>query len=119
MNVSPGTEQFYRVKLGRFLSEVNPDEATRQDIEAFLLQFKNPGNRHAYYRAIRTFYNWREETFNLPSPMGKIKAPRLGKPILPSLNSEQVNDLINRIDSVRDMATSELKILTVRDRPSE
>ncbi len=104
MEVSPGTEQFYRIKLGRFLSEVNADKATRQDIETFLLQFDNPGNRHAYYRAIRTFYNWREETFDRSSPMGKIKAPRLGKLILPSLNREQVDDLLNRVDNVRDKA---------------
>jgi len=104
MEVSPGTEQFYRIKLGRFLSEVNADKATRQDIETFLLQFDNPGNRHAYYRAIRTFYNWREETFDLPNPMGKIKAPRLSKLILPSLNREQVSDLLNRVDNVRNKA---------------
>ena len=104
MEVSLGTEQFYRIKLGRFLSEVNADKATRQDIETFLLQFDNPGNRHAYYRAIRTFYNWREETFDLPSPMRKIKAPRLGKLILPSLNREQVDGLLNRVNNVRDKA---------------
>jgi len=104
MEVSPGTEQFYRIKLGRFLSEVNADKAQRQDIETFLLQFENPGNRHAYYRAIKTFYNWREETFDLPSPMAKIKAPRLGKLILPSLTREQVADLLNRVDNVRNKA---------------
>ena len=75
MEVSPGTEQFYRIKLGRFLGEVNAATAQRQDIKLFLLQFGNAGNRHAYYRAIKTFYNWREETFDLPSPMQKIKAP--------------------------------------------
>jgi len=73
MEVTAGTEQFYRIKLGRFLSEVNADKAQRQDIETFLLQFENAGNRHAYYRAIKTFYNWREETFGLPSPMQKSK----------------------------------------------
>jgi len=104
MQVSPGTTQFYRIKLGRFLSEVNIDKATRQDIETFLLQFDNPGNRHAYYRAIKTFYNWREETFNLPSPMEKVKAPRLGKLILPSLNREQVDYLLNAVNNVRDKA---------------
>ena len=104
MRVSLGTQQFYSIKLGRFLSEVNADKATRQDIETFLLQFDNPGNRHAYYRAVRTFYNWREETFDLPSPMGKIKAPRLGKLILPSLNREQVDYLLNVVDNVRDKA---------------
>jgi len=104
MEVSSGTEQFYRIKLGRFLSEVNVDKATRQDIEIFLLQFDNPGNRHAYYRAIKTFYNWREETFGLPSPMKYVRAPRLGKLILPSLNREQVNYLLNIVNNVRDKA---------------
>ena len=104
MEVSPGTEQFYRIKLGRFLNEVNADTARRQDIERFLLQFSNPGNRHAYYRAIKTFYNWREETFDLPSPMQNIKAPRLGKLILPSLTREQVHSLLEAARSERDKA---------------
>ena len=104
MQVSPGTEQFYRIKLGRFFHEVNVDKATKQDIEIFLLQFGNPGNRNAYYRAIKTFYNWREETFDLPSPMDKIKAPRLVKLILPSLNREQVDYLLNVVNNVRDKA---------------
>jgi integrase len=104
MEVTPGTEQFYRIKLGRFLSEVNVDTAQRQDIELFLLKFGNAGNRHAYYRAIRAFYNWREETFDLPSPMKKLKAPRLSKLILPSLTREQVSYLIDRVDHVRDKA---------------
>ena len=102
MEVSPGTEQFYRIKLSRFLAEVNADAAQRQDIELFLLQFSNPGNRHAYYRAIKTFYNWREETFGLPSPMKYVRAPRLGKLILPSLNQEQVTLLLNNVGNVRD-----------------
>jgi len=104
MEVSPGTEQFYRTKLGRFLDEVNVDTAQRQDIELFLLQFGNAGNRHAYYRAIKTFYNWREETFDLPSPMKRLRAPRLGKLILPSLTREQVSYLIDKVDNARDKA---------------
>jgi integrase len=104
MGVSPGTEQFYRTKLGRFLGEVNADKARRQDIELFLLKFGNAGNRHAYYRAIKTFYNWREETFELPSPMKRLKAPRLSKLILPSLTREQVSELLDKADSVRDRA---------------
>ena len=104
MEVSPGTEQFYRIKLGRFLDEVNVDTAQRQDIELFLLQFSNPGNRHAYYRAIKTFYNWREETFDLPNPMKKVRAPRLSKLILPTLTREQVYILLDRVENVRDKA---------------
>jgi len=104
MEVSLGTEQFYRIKLGRFLNEVNVETTQRQDIETFLLQFSNPGNRHAYYRAIKTFYNWREEVFDLPSPMKKIKAPRLAKLILPSLSADQVSILLDKVDNARDKA---------------
>jgi len=104
MEVSPGTLSFYRVKLGRFLSELDVDTAKRQDIEAFLLQFKNPGNRHAYYRAVKTFYNWRAETFGLPSPMKHIKAPKLSKLILPSLTRDEVLKLLEATKCVRDKA---------------
>jgi integrase len=104
MEVSPGTLSFYRVKLGRFLSGLDVDTARRQDIEAFLLQFRNPGNRHAYYRAVKTFYNWRAETFGLPSPMKHMRAPRLGKLVLPSLTREQVLTLLGVVDNVRDKA---------------
>jgi integrase len=104
MEISPGTLSFYRVKLSRFLSGLDADTAQRQDIEAFLLQFKNPGNRHAYYRAVKTFYNWRAETFGLLSPMKHMRAPRLGKLILPSLTREQVLTLLDVVDNVRDKA---------------
>jgi len=104
MEVTPGTLSFYRTKLGRFLSELDVDKAQRQDIEAFLIQFKNPGNRHAYYRAIKTFYNWRAEMFGLPSSMKHMRAPRLAKLILPSLTREQVLTLIDTLDNVRDKA---------------
>jgi len=104
MEVTAQTMDFYHTKLGRFLREVNADKATRQDIELFLLQFKTPGNRHAYHRAIKTFYNWREEIYDIPSPVKKLKAPRLGKPILPALTAEQVSFLIHTVENVRDKA---------------
>lgn len=102
--VTPSSLHYYRTKLGRFLSELNADTAEREDIEKFLLQFNNPGNRHAYYRVIRTFYNWREQYFDLPSPMKHIKAPRLPKLILPSLTREQVLILIDVADITRNKA---------------
>ncbi len=108
MGVSPSTLQFYNVKLGRFLRELDSDTARRQDIEAYLLQFKNPGNRHAYYRAIKTFYNWREETFGLPSPMRHMKAPKLPKLILPSRTREEVLILIDKAHCDRDKSVISL-----------
>jgi len=104
IEVTEQTLEYYQAKLGRFLREVNADKANRQDIETFLLQFENPGNRHAYHRVIKTFYNWREEIYDLPSPVKKLKAPRLGKPILPALTADQVSFLINTVEKVRDKA---------------
>ena len=79
-------------------------DCTCQDIELFLIQFRNSGNRHAYFRAIRTFYNWLEQNFDLPSPMKHMKAPRLPRLIMPSLDRGQVLNLIDRVDSSRDKA---------------
>lgn len=104
MHVSPGTLQFYRSKLGRFLSELDPDVTRREDIEAYLLRYKNPGNRHANYRAIRTFYNWREEVFGFLSPMKHMKAPKVPKLILPSCSREEVLRLIDEAHCDRDKA---------------
>jgi len=98
------TLRFYKVKLGKFLSEVNIDKARQQDIEKFLLQFNTPGNRHAYFRAIRTLYKWREQVFDLSNPMKYMKAPKMGKLILPSLNQDHVLTLIQEVHNIRDKA---------------
>ena len=79
MEVSGGTMGFYRVKLGRFLREVDPDRATLAEVEDFLIQFANSGNRHAYYRVIRTFFRWRQNNFALESPIRHLRAPKMGK----------------------------------------
>jgi hypothetical protein len=40
----------------RFISKsLDLSSATRQDIERFLIQFKNPGNRHGYFRIMRAY----------------------------------------------------------------
>jgi integrase len=104
IEVAPGTITFYKVKLRRFLIDVDVDAAKEQDIECFLVQFSNPGNRHAYYRAVKTFYNWRERSFGLPSPMKNMRAPRLAKLILPSLDREEVLILIEHAQNIRDKA---------------
>jgi len=92
------------VKLGRFLSEVNPDKAKQPNIEKFLLQFRNPGNRQRYYQVIKTFYIWREQTFGFHNPIRNMPAPKVGKLILPSLTQEQVKYLLEVVGNVRDRA---------------
>ncbi|MFW9835497.1 MAG: tyrosine-type recombinase/integrase, partial [Candidatus Thorarchaeota archaeon] len=102
--VSPTTVRFYKVKLGRFLEEVDPDKAKQQQIEKFLLQFPNPGNRHGYYQVIKTFYIWREQNLGLSNIVKHMPAPKMDKLILPSLTAEQVKSLIDTIESIRGKA---------------
>ena len=102
--VSPNTIRYYKVKLGRFISDINYTKAKQHQIERFLLQFNNPGNRHGYYQAIKTFYIWLEQIYGLSNPTKHLPAPKVGKLILPSLDEEQVRLLIDTVDSVRDKA---------------
>jgi integrase/recombinase XerD len=102
--VSPSTIRFYETKLGRFLVDLNPDKVNQSQIEKFLLQFPNPGNRHGYYQVIRTFYIWRERMFNLTNPVKNMLAPKIGKLILPSLSNEEVYKLLSVVDNTRDKA---------------
>lgn len=102
--MSPTTIRFYRVKLGRFLREVNPDTAQQQHIERFLLRFDNPGNRRGYFQVIRTFYIWRERIHGLPNPIKHMPAPKVGRLILPSLTQEQVKILLANTDNLRSRA---------------
>ena len=104
IEVSPTTLKFYNSKLGNFIDSVNLDRANQQQIEQFLLKFTNTGNRHTYYRALKTFYLWREQTFSLPNPMRLLKAPRLGKLIMPSLTREEITTLFDKANCSRDKA---------------
>ena len=103
-HVSPTTLRFYRVKLGRFLEEVNPDTAQQNHIERFLLQFPNSGNRHGYYQVVKTFFIWREQVFGFPNPIKHMPAPKVDRLILPSLTQEQVKTLLVNSDNIRDKA---------------
>jgi integrase/recombinase XerC len=60
--------------------------------------------RHCSYRVLRTFYRWLENQYGLPNPMANLRAPILGKPILPSLTRVQIQYLLDSADCVRDRA---------------
>ena len=108
MGVSPKTLQFYKERLSAFISQVDYIKASRQDIQRFLNSI--PPNqyglstRHATYRAVSTFYRWLSEEHNIPNPIVGLPAPILSKPILPSLQQEQVIYLVEQVENVRDKA---------------
>ncbi len=108
IGVSIETKKTYTVILSRFAADVDYVKADKQQIQRFLNTIqpnKNGlGTRHVYFRTIRTFYHWLELEYNINNPMIGLKAPILGKPILPALEKEQVLSLIDSADNVRSKA---------------
>jgi len=101
MGVSPKTLSYYKYRLSKFIREVDYLRATRKDIEHHLNTI--PPNkygiatRHASFRTIKTFYLWLNTKYNLPNPIDGMASPILGKPILPSLDENQVLSLLMRL----------------------
>jgi site-specific recombinase XerD len=84
---------------------------TGQDISQFLNNLPcSNGGKHAYYRALKAFYNWLyspRSGYGLNpqnNPMLGVDPPKVEKRILPSLTSDQVDILIETASCVRDKA---------------
>jgi len=108
--LSPCSIEFYNGCL-RLASPIIGLQVRGQDIAHFLdnLGCSN-GGKHAYYRALRAFYNWlysRKSGYNLNSqdnPILAIEAPKVEKVILPSLTPEQLDYLMEQAETIRDKA---------------
>jgi site-specific recombinase XerC len=88
---------------------------TGQEIKQFIdTRQCGSGGKHAYYRALRTFYNWLyspKSGYGLNpqhNPILIVDPPKVGKRILPSLTPEQIVSLIDKCESVRDKAVISL-----------
>jgi integrase/recombinase XerD len=95
VNFGAGVNFFFdgvsRAKIERHLNSIPPNG-------------RGLGTRHAEYRALRAFYNWLAAEYEVDNPMRNISAPILSKVILPSLTREQVEALIQAVESARDKA---------------
>ena len=108
--LSPQTIEFYKCYLNLAGPAVG-NGVKGQDIMVFLgsLHCSN-GGKHAYYRALRAFYNWLyspKSGYDVnphDNPMLVVESPKVAKKILPSLTTQQVEYLIEKADCVRDKA---------------
>jgi site-specific recombinase XerD len=109
--LSPGTiDGFYRKYLSKAVPVLGLTPATKA-VNSFLSSLAcSPGGKHAYFRALRAFYNWLyspRSGFDMKgkeNPMRWVDAPKVPKLILPSLSKEQVEFLISKVSSARDKA---------------
>ena len=84
---------------------------TGQDIARFLDSLQcSGGGKHAYYRALRAFYNWLyspKSGYRLnpqENPVLAVDTPKVEKRILPSLTPQELDYLIDEVECVRDKA---------------
>jgi integrase/recombinase XerD len=108
MGVSPRTLGFYNERLTKFTAQVDCLKASRHDIERFLNSIPSNhyglGTRHATFSALKTFYRWLKVEHNLKNPLEGMAAPILGKPMMPSLAKDQVEELLQSAGNPRDKA---------------
>jgi len=105
---SKPTLRFYRILLQRYSGAIDYLKANSRTIERFLNDIPESNNnlctRHAYYRTLRAFYNWIQAEYSIDNPMKGVRAPILSKVMLPALTADQVKQLIDGAESVRDKA---------------
>ncbi len=108
--LSPSTLQFYHCYLSHAIRVIGLD-IKAEDINRFIgsLHCSN-GGRHAYFRALRAFYDWVYSARSgygcnpQDNPMLLVDAPKVERQILPSLTKQQVSYLIDYVDELRDKA---------------
>ena len=108
--LSPRTIEFYECYLNR-ASHVIGLHVKGQDLAQFLDSLQcSGGGKHAYYRALRAFYNWLYSAKSgmrlnpQDNPILIVESPKVEKRILSSLTTEQLDYLIGQADTVRDKA---------------
>ncbi|MFC1988408.1 tyrosine-type recombinase/integrase [Chloroflexota bacterium] len=108
MGVSFNTLDYSKDRLSRFVYQVEYLKTTRRVIEHYLNTI--PPNqyglatRHASFRTIKTFYRWLSAEYGMRNPINGMLVLILGKPILPSLSTEDVKLLIKKTEHIRDKA---------------
>lgn len=114
-NLSPITIAWYQAKLQLF-AQLHPELPEEPGpIEECLATIKGaPETRHAQFRALRAFFKFVEERYELPNPMAKVGPPRCPKKVMATLEPDQIMMLLlsSSQSSLRDKTLLTLLIDT-------
>ena len=104
--LSHNSIKFYKGYLARFVKTLSASLLiqSKRDIIIFITSRKcNAGGKHAYFRVLRAFYKWcLSEDLLDRSPMTSLRAPKVPKPIRPSLSQDSLIKLLNNCLNLRD-----------------
>jgi site-specific recombinase XerD len=108
-NLSPGTIQFYRVKLKLFTDycDIAMTDITSSELRNFILHLSEthkPGGVHCVYRAVRAFLSWYEnEVEDWRNPIHKVRPPKVPSEPLNAIPLQNIASMI-RFSGDRDKA---------------
>jgi integrase/recombinase XerD len=104
-NLSPITIAWYREKLQLF-ARLCPELPKKPGpIEEHLATIQGaPETRHAQFRALRAFFKFLSERYELPNPMKKVAPPRCPRKVMATLEPEEMMRLLlsSSSSSLRD-----------------
>ncbi|MGA1979447.1 MAG: tyrosine-type recombinase/integrase [Sedimentisphaerales bacterium] len=96
---SPSTQSAYRGAIQRFADSAPRyiDQISAEHIERFLMSERKTriaSTCNLYLAAIKSWFNWMEETYNIPNPAKRIKRLKTLPPRRRNLTSEEFNRII-------------------------
>jgi len=96
------TIEFYECCLKPFVLNY---ELTTEGINQFLRSLACGNGKHGYYRAIRAFCNWLYRNGYVKSnPIENVDPPKQSRKLLPCLNEDEVEYILEQARNVRDRA---------------
>lgn len=112
LKLSPPTIDWYSHRLARFAGKYPrlPDDPT--EIEEFLSGIEGEENAHGYYRTLKAFYRFLNKRYQLPNPIDLIELRHPSKTDKPTLEPEQLFQLLSCVSSLRDRALLTLLVDT-------
>jgi integrase/recombinase XerD len=97
--LSTNTLLFYQ----RCLSKAIGIDLTAQGINSFLASLTCGNGKFAYYRAIRALCSWLHRNGHIEkNPIKLVDSPHVAKKLLPTINDEQIQLLMEKVESLRD-----------------
>jgi len=94
-NLSSVTISWYQRILGKFARSCTGLPQEPGAIEHFLASIEGtPETKHAYFRALRSFFSFISVRNDTPNPMDKVMAPRRPKKIMATLEADELMRLL-------------------------
>lgn len=110
-NLSPETVDWYRNVLRRFARGYPQLPKEPRQIEAFFASLKCvPETRHGYFRALKPFFKFTAERYEIPNPMAKIRLKLPKEKMMATLEPDEEMRLLR---SVLNNSPSKLRDQTI------